>query len=134
MTYRLDHLLSAHRKLLKVSVGAAVVSLLLCAPAAFADPTAKCGSEPEAPMISTKDASSFNASVDKFQAYEKAARAYNICVSKAASAEETAISNEARAKIAKVHSQSTDIQQRIAANFKKISGELQDGAKKLGKK
>ncbi|GAJ28988.1 hypothetical protein [Acidomonas methanolica] len=110
-----------------------ILSLLFaCAPSvAFADPLANCGAEPEAPPVSTKDVEHYNASVDRFQSYEKDARAYNACISAAARKEESAISDEAGARIAKIHAQSVAVQQRIADNFRKIGAALAAGAKKL---
>ncbi|BAT19959.1 hypothetical protein [Asaia bogorensis] len=101
---------------------------------AKADPRAKCGQEPSAPSITATDTAHYNASVDKFQAYEKEARAYNSCVASASQKEEQAISEDARERIAKVHAVSTGVQQRIAANFSHISAELTAAGKKLAKK
>ncbi|RUT26587.1 hypothetical protein C0V97_04510 [Asaia sp. W19] len=100
---------------------------------AHADPRAKCGQEPSAPSIAATDTAHYNASVDKFQAYEKEARAYNSCVAAAAQKEEQAISEDARDRIAKIHAVSTGVQQRIAANFSHLSAELTAAGKKLAK-
>ncbi|WP_025885771.1 hypothetical protein [Asaia prunellae] len=110
-----------------------LASACLTAPVAFADPRAKCGQEPSAPAVSASDTAHYNASVDKFQAYEKAARNYNSCVASAAQKEEQAISEEARDRIAKIHAVSTGVQQRIAANFSHMSAELTAAGKKLAK-
>lgn len=101
--------------------------------AAMADPRAKCGQEPSAPSVTANDTAHYNASVDKFQAYEKEARAYNSCVATQAQKEEQAISEDARDRIAKIHAVSTGVQQRIAANFSHISAELTTAGKKLAK-
>lgn len=114
--------------------GVALALVLAAAPLsarAYADPTARCGQEPDAPVITGGDTAHYNASVDRFSAYEKAARAYNACVSAQASKEETAISEDARARIAKVHATSVAVQQRIAANFAKLSALLTAASHKL---
>lgn len=109
------------------------LSACVLAPAlAWADPLAKCGKEPEVPSVTSTDAAHYNASVDRFQAYEKEARTYNACVSAQAQREESAISEEAREKIAKVHAVSAGVQQRIAGNFSHISAQLTAAGKKLG--
>jgi maltooligosyltrehalose synthase len=100
---------------------------------AQADPIEHCGQEPAPPTVSGSDAAHYNASVDRFQAYEKEARAYNACVSAQATKEETAISEDARVRIAKIHAESVTVQQRIAANFAKLSAALTAASKKLGK-
>lgn len=100
---------------------------------AFGDPRSKCGQEPSAPSVVASDTAHYNASVDKFQAYEKEARTYNGCVAAQAQKEEQAISEDARDRIAKVHAVSTAVQQRIAANFSHISAELTAAGKKLAK-
>ncbi|GBQ16127.1 hypothetical protein [Swaminathania salitolerans] len=112
--------------LLALANGAASVAL--------ADPRAKCGKEPAAPSISTGDATHFNASVDRFKAYEKEARSYNSCVVTQAQKEEQAISEEAKERIGKVHAVTVAVQQRIATNFSHISSELSAAGKKLGHK
>lgn len=101
---------------------------------AHADPLAHCGNEPDAPALPVGDAEHYNASVDRFKAYEAAARVYNKCVSAAASKEEAAISDEARDRIAKIHAQSVAVQKRIAANFTKGTATLKAGAQKLSPK
>lgn len=115
--------------LLSASFACASVS----ASSAFADPRAKCGQEPSAPTITATDTAHYNASVDRFQAYEKEARSYNSCVASAAQKEEQAISEEARDRIAKIHAVSTGVQQRIAANFSHLSADLTAAGKKLAK-
>ncbi len=92
-----------------------------------------CGAEPVAPSVEVSSVDKYNASVDKVSAYEKAARTYNSCVAKAAVKEETAISNEAREKIAHIHEGSSTVQKRIAGNFSKLTTALKAGGAKLQK-
>jgi hypothetical protein len=93
-----------------------------------------CGREPAAPVVDTSTIERYNASVDQVTAYEKAARSYNACVSKEATAEQTSISNNARSRIDSIQSVSAGVQKRIAANFTSLTGALRDaGAKLQGK-
>lgn len=92
-----------------------------------------CGEEPKVPKIDVSTVQHYNISVDKVSAYEKAARVYNVCVSKAAMKEETKISNEARNKIAYVHAGSAAVQKRISENFVKLTTALKVGGAKLRK-
>ena len=92
-----------------------------------------CGEEPKPPKIDVSTVQHYNMSVDKVSAYEKAARIYNECVSKAAMKEETKISNEARSKITYVHDGSAAVQKRISDNFVKLTTALKVGGAKLRK-
>ena len=92
-----------------------------------------CGEEPKPPKIDVSTVQHYNMSVDKVSAYEKAARIYNECVSKAAMKEETKISNEARSKITYVHDGSAAVQKRISENFVKLTAALKVGGAKLRK-
>lgn len=120
---------------LLASIGG-LVAMVACAPAHAAErvwvPSA-CGAEPDAPVVDVSTVEKYNASVDKVSAYEKAARTYNACVSKTAVKEETAISNDARDKIAYIHDGSTTVQQRIGANFTQLTTALKAGGAKLQK-
>lgn len=98
---------------------------------AWAAPAA-CGAEPAAPSVDVSSVEHYNASVDKVTAYEKAARAYNTCVARSANKEETAISNEAREKIAHIHEGSATVQKRIAANFVHLTASLKAASAKFG--
>ncbi len=91
----------------------------------------QCGREPAAPTIDTSTVDRYNASVDRVAAYEHAARSFNACVSKAATTEQTAISNDARLRIDAIQSVSGGVQKRIAANFAALTGALRAGAPKL---
>jgi peroxiredoxin len=93
---------------------------------------AQCGAEPKVPTVSTANVSQYNASVDAVQAYDHAARIYNACVNQHAQQEETAISEDARTKIARIQSGSTAVQKRIGANFAALAQQLSAGAHKLG--
>ncbi len=92
----------------------------------------KCGAEPEAPVVKAGTVAQYNESVDRVTAYEKEARAYNACVSGQANREETAISQEASAKISRIHSASAAVQTHIAGSFQKLSSELTAAGRKLG--
>lgn len=93
---------------------------------------AACGAEPTMPSLDVSSVEHYNASVDKATTYEKAARAYNSCVAKTANKEETAISNEAREKIAHIHEGSAAVQKHIAANFTRMTAVLKAGSAKFG--
>ena len=92
----------------------------------------KCGAEPDAPAVKAGTVAQYNESVDRVTAYEKEARAYNACVSGQANREETAISQEASAKISRTHSASAAVQTRIAGSFQKLSSELTAAGRKIG--
>ncbi|MBS1069217.1 hypothetical protein [Gluconobacter cerinus] len=92
----------------------------------------KCGAEPDAPAVKVGTVAQYNESVDRVTAYEKEARAYNACVSGQANREETAISQEASAKISRIHSASAAVQTHIAGSFQKLSSELTAAGRKLG--
>ena len=92
-----------------------------------------CGSEPAAPAVDVSSVERYNASVDKVTAYQKEARAYNSCVVRSAMHEETAISEDAKERIAFVHDSSTAVQKRIAANFEKLTATLKAGNARLQK-
>ncbi|OUI85809.1 hypothetical protein [Acetobacter tropicalis] len=91
-----------------------------------------CGAEPTMPSMDVSSVEHYNASVDKATTYEKAARAYNGCVARTANKEETAISNEAREKIAHIHEGSAAVQKRIATNFSRMTASLRAGSSKFG--
>ncbi|MFT8418225.1 MAG: hypothetical protein ABF636_05240 [Acetobacter sp.] len=113
-----------------------LVAMVTCVSAHAAERAwvpAVCGVEPVAPTVDVSSVEKYNASVDKVSAYEKAARTYNACVSKVALKDETAISNEARDKIAYIHEGSTAVQQRIGANFTQLTTALKAGGAKLQK-
>lgn len=90
-----------------------------------------CGREPAAPVVDTSTIDRYNASVDQVTSYEKAARSYNACVSKEATAEQTAISNAARSRIDSIQAVSAGVQRRIAANFTSLTAALRDASPKL---
>jgi len=92
----------------------------------------RCGREPAAPTVTATSTAEYNASVDRVTAYEKAARAYNSCVSGQAGSAENAISQEARGRIEKIHAASSAVQQRIAANFSALTRQLTVAGKRLG--
>lgn len=93
---------------------------------------ASCGEEPQPPGVKAATVAAYNDSVDKVAAYEKAARAYNACVSAQANKEETAISQEASARISRIHAASTAVQSRIASSFQTLTKELTAAQRKLG--
>ena len=113
------------------------LSLFIACPdgSAYADTgwsAPKCGAEPQAPPVKAGSVAQYNDSVDKVTAYEKAARVYNACVSGQANREETAISQDASARISHIHAGSAAVQQRIASSFQKLSTQLAVVGKKLG--
>lgn len=93
---------------------------------------AQCGAEPKVPTVSSTNVTQYNASVDAVQAYDRAARTYNACVNQHAQQDETAISDDARAKISKIQAASAVVQKRIGANFSALAQQLSAGAHKLG--
>lgn len=93
-----------------------------------------CGREPAAPVVDASTVDRYNSSVDQVTAYEKAARSYNACVSKEATAEQTAISNTARSRIDQVQAISSGVQKRIAANFTSLTTALRNASPKLQSK
>ncbi len=101
------------------------------APAAAAAPggwsPAGCGREPQPPVVETTTIARYNASIDAVTAYDAAARTYNACVSRTATAEQTAISDQARQRIDRIQQVSTGVQQRIAANFAALGAALKKG-------
>ncbi|MEW9272686.1 hypothetical protein [Gluconobacter oxydans] len=92
----------------------------------------KCGVEPQAPVVKAATVAQYNESVDRVTAYEKAARVYNACVAAQANREETAISQEASARISHVHAGSAAVQSHIAASFQTLSANLAAASRKLG--
>ncbi len=91
----------------------------------------QCGREPAAPGVDTSTVDRYNASVDRVTIYERQARAFNACVSKSASAQQTAISNDARARIDAIQAVRGDVQKRIATNFTSLTTALRAGAPRL---
>ncbi|MBV1836480.1 hypothetical protein [Acetobacter estunensis] len=93
-----------------------------------------CGSEPSMPSLDVSSVERYNASIDKATTYEKAARTYNACVSREATKQQTAISNEAKVKMGHIQEGSSAVQKRIGANFTKIASQLKAADAKFGKK
>ncbi|MGI4942804.1 MAG: hypothetical protein ACRYHQ_19935, partial [Janthinobacterium lividum] len=77
--------------------------------------SAPCGREPVAPVVDTSTVDRFNAAVDHVTLYEKAARSYSACISKAATVQQTAVSNDAKTRIDAIQAVSSGVQKRIAA-------------------
>lgn len=93
-----------------------------------------CGREPAPPAVESGSVERYNASIDRVSAYDKAARAYSGCVSKQAVAEQNAISNDARLRMASINAVATSVQKRIAGNFGALSAQLRAAGQKLGAK
>ena len=93
-----------------------------------------CGREPAPPVVDSGSVDRYNASIDRVGAYDKAARAYSGCVSREAVAEQSAISNDARVRMAAINGAATAVQKRIAGNFGALSAQLKAGGQKLGAK
>ena len=93
-----------------------------------------CGREPAPPAVDAGSVDRYNASIDRVSAYDKAARAYSGCVSKQAVAEQSAISNDARLRMASINAGATSVQKRIAGNFGALAAQLRAAGQKLGAK
>ena len=93
---------------------------------------AGCGHEPMPPSIDAGSVDHYNASIDRVGAYDAAARSYSACVTREALAEQTAISNRARARMDAINAVATSVQKRIAGNFNALSAQLRAAGKKLG--
>ncbi len=93
-----------------------------------------CGHEPAAPAVESGSVEKYNASIDRVSAYDKAARAYSACVNRQAGSEQTAISNDARARMAVINAGAASVQHRIAGNFAALSAQLHSAGQKLGAK
>ena len=105
---------------------------LLAAPSGWS--AANCGHEPAPPSVDSGSVDRYNASIDRVSAYDKAARLYSACVTKQAVAEQTAISNDARTRMAAVNNAAASVQRRIAGNFNALSAQLKAAQQKLGAK
>ena len=92
----------------------------------------QCGHEPAPPQVDTATVQRYNVSVDQVTAYDRAARSYDACVSQQATAEQTRISSDARARIAAIQAASSEVQKRIAANFASLGDALRRGVPKPG--
>ncbi len=93
-----------------------------------------CGREPAPPGVSGGSVDRYNASIDRVAAYDKAARAYSDCVSHQSVAEQSAISNDARARMAVINQAAVSVQKRIGGNFAALSAQLRAAGQKLGVK
>lgn len=91
-----------------------------------------CGREPAPPAVDSGSVERYNASIDRVSAYDKSARAYTACVSRQAVAEQNAISNDARLRMASINSVAVSVQRRIADNFGALSAQLKAAGQKLG--
>ena len=89
-------------------------------------PPAQCGREPAPPTVQTGTVERYNTSVDRVTLYERQARAYDACVSKAAGAAQAAISDDARQRINAVQDARVALQRRIAANFATLGAALRN--------
>lgn len=116
---------TSHRPVYRAPTAARV------APAATGWTTSACGREPIAPTVDTATVQRYNASIDQVTAYDRSARIYNDCVSRAAVAEQTEISNQAKVRIDAIQQVSAGVQRRIAANFEALGGALKKGVPKL---
>ena len=89
-------------------------------------PPTQCGREPAPPPVETATVERYNASVDRVTLYERQARAFDACVSKAAGAAQTAISDDARQRINAVQDTRVALQRRITANFATLGAALRN--------
>ena len=92
-----------------------------------------CGHEPYPPAVQGGSVDRYNASIDRVSAYDKAARAYSACVSREALAQQTAISNDARARMGAVNAVAAAVQKRIGGNFTALSAQLRSAGQKLSR-
>lgn len=117
--------------------GVAVLHCVLPFAAARAQPAAGgwvprgCGAAPVAPKVDSADVSRFNASVDRVNAYEKAARTYATCVSAASAKEQAAISADASARMHRVHDSATQVQKQVSEQFTRLSAEMKKSHDRL---
>ncbi|MCE2577390.1 hypothetical protein [Gluconacetobacter entanii] len=86
-----------------------------------------CGAAPVAPKVDSADVSRFNASVDRVNAYEKAARTYATCVAAASTKEQAAISADASARMHRVHESAAQVQKQVSDQFARLSAEMKKG-------
>jgi hypothetical protein len=93
-----------------------------------------CGREPAPPAVESGSVDRYNASIDSARAYDRAARAYSDCVSRHAVADQSAISQDARLRMASINAVATSVQKRIAGNFSALSAQLRAAGQKLGAK
>nr|WP_321983065.1 hypothetical protein [uncultured Lichenicoccus sp.] len=93
-----------------------------------------CGHEPAPPVVESASVEKYNASIDRVSAYDRAARAYSACVNRQAGSEQTAISNDARARMGVINAGAASVQKRIAGNFAALSAQLHNAGQKLGAK
>ena len=92
------------------------------------------GREPAPPAVTGGSIDRYNASIDRVAAYDKAARSYSDCVSQQSVAEQSAISNDARARMAAINQAAVSVQKRIGGNFAALSAQLRAAGQKLGVK
>ncbi|WP_203413057.1 hypothetical protein [Entomobacter blattae] len=83
----------------------------------------QCGKEPEKPTLDVASVERYNASTEKFTAYEKAARSYYACALK-----------EARQETAPIMNGMKTIHNRMTENLNGLNAKLQAAHKKLGGK
>ena len=109
-----------------------VLCLILCGlggtatSAAPGWPPTQCGREPAPPPVETATVERYNTSVDRVTLYERQARAFDACMSKAAGAAQAAISDDARRRIDAVQDARVALQRRIAANFAALGAALRN--------
>lgn len=91
-----------------------------------------CGREPQPPAVDGSSVARYNDSIDRVGAYQKAARGFSACVNQQASLDQTAISNDARARMGAINTAASAVQRRIAGNFVALSAQLRASGQKLG--
>ena len=116
--------------------GIAALGCLLPLAAAWAQPAGgwtprACGAAPVAPKVDSGDVARFNASVDRVNAYEKAARTYATCVAGASGREQAAISADASARMRRVHDSAALVQKQVSEQFARLSAEMKKGHDRL---
>ena len=76
-----------------------------------------CGAEPVRPVLDLGDRTKYNHSADVVNEYEGKAKTWDACVMKQASADMEAISTAAKARMAGINHEATQIQARVYAGF-----------------
>ena len=77
----------------------------------------ECGAEPARPVLDLGDRAKYNHSADVVNDYEGKAKGWDACVMKQANADMEAISAAAKARMAGISREATQIQTRVYAGF-----------------
>ncbi|CAK7192423.1 hypothetical protein COMNV_00620 [Commensalibacter sp. Nvir] len=119
-----------HKKLMLSIIAAC--NLGLTASAFAQEWMSSCGQEPKAPTVNTSTINNYNNSIENFNAYNKAIRAYYSCIAKLAHDKQLAISQKAKSDMDFYQKASSDIRTRITATLTKLQNEIKTGGQKIG--